>query len=295
MNFLGKKKIWYLIISWIVISVGLICLFIFKLKPGIDFAGGSLIEVEINKQTNIGEIKDALKDHDLPNLNIYQIGERGWILKTKEINEEKKNQSIVALGKVGETTEKRFESVGPTVSNDLRKKSILAISLATIALIFYIAIAFYRLPKFLSPWKFGLAAIVALAHDLLVVLGAFAIFGHFLGYEIDSLFITAMLTILGFSVHDTIVVFDRIRENFRSDSPVSHLKLEEVANFSIVQTIARSLNTSLTIILVLLAMLVLGGQTLQPFILALLVGMITGTYSSIFIATPLLIFWHKNK
>ncbi|NCN24756.1 protein translocase subunit SecF [Candidatus Berkelbacteria bacterium CG_4_9_14_3_um_filter_39_23] len=295
MNFLGKKKKWYLVISWIVISIGLACLFVFKLKPGIDFAGGSLIEVDINKQTSINEIKDTLIDEDLPNLNIYQIGERGWILKTKEISEEKKNQTIKSLGKVGETIEKRFESVGPTVSNDLRKKSILAISLATTALIFYIAIAFYRLPKFLSPWKFGLAAIVALAHDLLVVLGAFAIFGHFLGYEIDSLFITAMLTILGFSVHDTIVVFDRIRENFRSDSPVSHLKLEEVANYSIVQTIARSLNTSLTIILVLLAMLVLGGQTLQPFILALLVGMITGTYSSIFIATPLLIYWHKGK
>lgn len=295
MNFLGKKKKWYLVISWIVISIGLACLFVFKLKPGIDFAGGSLIEVDINKQTSINEIKDTLIDEDLPNLNIYQIGERGWILKTKEISEEKKNQTIKSLGKVGETIEKRFESVGPTVSNDLRKKSILAISLATTALIFYIAIAFYRLPKFLSPWKFGLAAIVALAHDLLVVLGTFAIFGHFLGYEIDSLFITAMLTILGFSVHDTIVVFDRIRENFRSDSPVSHLKLEEVANYSIVQTIARSLNTSLTIILVLLAMLVLGGQTLQPFILALLVGMITGTYSSIFIATPLLIYWHKGK
>jgi len=295
MNFLGKKKKWYLVISWIIISIGLACLFVFKLKPGIDFAGGSLIEVDINKQTSINEIKDTLIDEDLPNLNIYQIGERGWILKTKEISEEKKNQTIKSLGKVGETIEKRFESVGPTVSNDLRKKSILAISLATTALIFYIAIAFYRLPKFLSPWKFGLAAIVALAHDLLVVLGAFAIFGHFLGYEIDSLFITAMLTILGFSVHDTIVVFDRIRENFRSDSPVSHLKLEEVANYSIVQTIARSLNTSLTIILVLLAMLVLGGQTLQPFILALLVGMITGTYSSIFIATPLLIYWHKGK
>ncbi|TSC93222.1 MAG: preprotein translocase subunit SecF [Candidatus Berkelbacteria bacterium Licking1014_7] len=297
MNLLGRKKIWYLAISGIIILTGIISLLIFKLRLGIDFVGGSIIEIETKQNTNFSndKIKQALADKNIENLSIYQIGEGGWVLKMKEIDENKKNEIINAIkNKVGESEERRFETVGPTVSQNLRQKSIFAIILAMFAIIFYIALAFRRLPKFLSPWKFGISAIIALVHDLLIVLGAFSILSHFWGYEIDSMFITALLTILGFSVHDTIVVFDRIRENFHSNSPYSGLDIESVANYSLVQTMGRSLNTSLTIILVLIVMLTLGGNTIQPFIVAMLIGMITGTYSSIFIATPILVFWHRK-
>jgi preprotein translocase subunit SecF len=295
-NLLGKKKIWYLIASGIVILIGIIFLAVFGLRPGIDFAGGSLIEIKAKTDDFSAEkIKKAVSNMGIKEISIYRVGERGWILKMKEIDEDKKQEIVntIASG-VGKMEEKRFETVGPTISSDLRRKAILAVSLAVIAIILYIALAFRKLPKFLSPWKFGLSAIAALVHDIVIILGSFAIFGHFLGYEVDSLFITALLTILGYSVHDSIVIFDRIRENFKANSPLAGEPIEKVANYSLVQTLARSLNTSITIVLVMLAMLLLGGKTLQPFILALLIGVISGTYSSIFLATPILVMWHKR-
>ncbi len=193
-----------------------------------------------------------------------------------------------ALKKVGEYRQNRLETVGPTVSSDLKRKAIIAVILASLAIILYIAIAFRKVPKPASSWRFGICAVLALIHDLAFVAGGFAILGHFFGYEVDSLFITALLTIMGFSVHDTIVVFDRIRENLRK-SP--SLDFETNVNNSILQTINRSLNTSFTVLIVLLALFLLGGATLKHFMLALLLGIAIGTYSSIFNASPLLVSW----
>jgi preprotein translocase subunit SecF len=179
--------------------------------------------------------------------------------------------------------------VGPTVSSTIATSAVISLVLVSLAIVFYIAFAFRNAPPPVSPWSFGIMAIVALLHDALFVLGVFSILGHFFGVEIDALFVTAILTVIGFSVHDTIVVFDRIRENLRRDKG----SFENVVNNSILETIARSINTSLTVILTLLALFLFGGQSIRMFVLALLIGVASGTYSSIFNASPLLVTWHN--
>jgi preprotein translocase subunit SecF len=176
------------------------------------------------------------------------------------------------------------------IGKELRSAAFLQLILVSLGIIFYIAYAFRKVSKPVSSWRFGIAAIVALIHDLFIVIGAFSLLGHFGGVEIDSLFVTALLTVLGFSVHDTIVVFDRIRENLRIRAGQS---LSEIINSSINQTLVRSINTSLTVIFVLLALLLFGGESIHNFVLALFIGIIAGTYSSIFIASPILIVWHN--
>jgi len=183
--------------------------------------------------------------------------------------------------------------VGPVVGAETAKKAFVALAWAMIGIMSYIAYAFRNIPKPYSSIKFGISAIIAMFHDAYVVIGFFAILGHYFGVEIDALFITALLTVLGFSVHDTIVVFDRIRENLRK-LPKS-FNFEEVANFSVVETLARSLATSFTVVLTLSSLYVLGGASIKNFVLAMLVGIISGTYSSIFTATPILVLWEKAK
>ena len=191
---------------------------------------------------------------------------------------------------MGDFEEKRFESIGPTVGQELKKSAFYQLGLVSLGIILYIAYAFRKVAKPITPWQFGWAAIIALLHDLLVVLGIFSLISHFKGFEIDSMFVTAMLTVLGFSIHDTIVVFDRIRENLKTHAGQS---IEFVVNHSITQTLVRSLNTSLTVLFVLLAMLLFGGETIRYFVLALFIGVATGTYSSIFVASPIVVLWHN--
>jgi len=287
MNIIGRRKIWYLI-SGILIVPGIIALFLWGLKPGIDFKGGTLLEVQYSQNASIDQVKDAVKDLNLNNLTVQPTGQESFLLRTEPITQEQYAKITEGLAKIGESKELRYETVGPTVSNDIKRKAIISVVLALIAIILYIAIAFRKVPKPASSWKFGVCAIAALIHDIAFVVGLFAILGHFLGYEIDSLFITALLTIMGFSVHDTIVVFDRIRENLRKHPSFS---FEENVNNSIIQTLNRSLNTSLTVLIVLASLYFLGGSTLHHFVLALLVGITIGTYSSIFNASPLLVTW----
>lgn len=177
------------------------------------------------------------------------------------------------------------------IGRELSQKALIALLLASLAIVVYIAFSFRRIPKPASSWRFGIAAVVALIHDVLVVVGIFAILGRFLNVEVDTLFITALLTIIGFSVHDTIVVFDRIRENLLKNMGKRFI---DVANLSVVQTLGRSLNTSLTVVFVLIALLLFGGETIRWFVVALLVGIISGTYSSIFNATALLVWWEEK-
>jgi len=288
MNIIGYRKLWYTI-SAILVIPGIIALFLWGLKPGIDFSGGTLMEIQFTKSdVSVEQVRDSLKDLSLRNLVVQPSGNSNFLLRTEQINQETHTKVNESLAKIGESQELRFDTVGPTVSNDLKNKAIIALIMASLAIIIYIAIAFRQVPRPVNSWRFGVCAVLALVHDLAFVTGLFAILGHFYGYEIDSLFITALLTIMGFSVHDTIVVFDRIRENLRKHPSVD---FETNVNDSILQTLNRSLNTSLTVLIVLACLYFLGGESLKQFILALLVGIAIGTYSSIFNASQLLVSW----
>lgn len=287
-NIIGHKYI-FLTISGILVLASFSAIAIWGFKPGIDFTGGSLLEVEFKEQRpEVSEIRKILGSLDLGNIIIQPTGEKGVILRFKHIDENNHQNILKVLSGVNE---KRFDTIGPTIGKELRQRSILALVLAASAIVLYIAFAFRQVSKPVSSWKYGITAIFALVHDVAIPTGVFSALGHFRGVEIDTLFITALLTILGFSVHDTIVVFDRIRENLRK------LKIPEpyetTVNRSVNETIARSINTSLTVLLVLLAVMILGGETTKYFALALILGIIFGTYSSIFIASPLVVIWNN--
>lgn len=287
MNIIGLRKLWYLI-SAILIVPGIIALFLWGLRPGIDFRGGTLMEVKFSQNVSAEQVKNGLYDLNLSNLTVQATSQGTYLVKTGPIAQEIHLKINESLAKIGENQELKFETVGPTVSNDLARKAVIAVILASLAIILYITFAFRQVPRPANSWRFGVCAILALIHDLAFITGLWAILGHFFGYEIDALFITGLLTIMGFSVHDTIVVFDRIRENLRKHPS---LNFEENVNNSIIQTLNRSLNTSLTVLIVLSALYFLGGVTLKHFILMLLVGITIGTYSSIFDASPLLVSW----
>ncbi len=286
-----NRKITY-IFSAILIVISLGSLLIWGLKFGIDFTGGALLEAEyINSPPAIGEIQQAVDKIGLGNILIQPFGETGIILRLREISGEEHQKLLDALI-IGDKipVEKRFDSIGPVIGKELRQKSFVAVGLVVFMIILYIAWAFRKVSRPVSSWKYGVAAVVALIHDVTIPTGVFAALGHFKGVEIDILFITALLTTLGFSVHDTIVVFDRIRENLRKDIGKS---FEDVVEHSIRQTLARSIFTSMTVIVVLISLLILGGPTTRYFSLTLLLGITFGTYSSIFLASPLLVSWNK--
>lgn len=287
MDIIGKRKIWYLI-STILILPGVIALILWGLKFGIDFRGGTQVEIRFSKQVSADQISKSLADLNLKTINVVSAGNQDFIIKTENITSDQHAKLTANIAKVGENKEISYESVGPTVSGDISRKAIIAVILAAVAIIVYVALSFRKIPKPASSWRFGICAVIALVHDLTFVIGVFAILGHFFSYEIDSLFVTALLTIMGFSVHDTIVVFDRIRENLRKHPSDA---FEKNVNTSIIQTLNRSLNTSFTVIIVLASLYFLGGETLKQFILALLIGVMIGTYSSIFNASPLLVTW----
>jgi len=262
-------------------------------RLSVDFSGGTLLEITFpdRKAVTQTEIEKSLTPLNLEATQIQNTGSNSVIIRTKPLSSDQVNKIQENLKKdLGNVKETRLETVGPLVSKNLTQRAIIAVIVASIAIIFYIALAFRKVSAPANSFRFGICAVVALIHDLLFVGGVFAILGHFFGVEIDALFITALLTVMGFSVHDTIVVFDRIRENLKT-SP--ELTFEQVANKSINQTLVRSLNTSLTVIFVLISLIIFGGQTLRFFTLALLIGILIGTYSSIFNASPLLVVWQN--
>lgn len=290
-NIMGYKVL-YFIFSFLIILPGIYFLITSGLKLGIDFTGGSLLEYRFEKSIETEELKRIVLENSVEVSQITSSGENTYIMRTKPIDQNKINEIKANLTqKYGKIEERRIENVGPIIGNELRQKALLALLVASLAIVLYITYSFRKVPKPLSSWRFGIAAVVALVHDVLVVVGVFAILGKFLGVEIDTLFVTALLTVIGFSVHDTIVVFDRIREN-----SIKHMgrKFIEVANLSVIQTLGRSLNTSLTVVFVLTALLLFGGESTKWFIVALLVGIISGTYSSIFNATALLVWWEEK-
>lgn len=282
-----KRKIWFSLSGTLVV-LSIIFLLIWGLELGIDFTGGSLLEVKfISQRPTVVEVQDKLMDLNLSSLVVQPVGETDMILRFQEISEEIHQDILVGLGEVEEL---RFDSVGPSIGRELKKKSLYAAVFVLVAIILYIAWAFRKVSKPVASWKYGLCAIVALFHDVLIVLGVFAILGQFFNMEINTAFIAAILTVLGYSVNDTIVVFDRVRENL----PKSEENFEGTINTSINQTITRSINTSVTTLLVLVSILVFGGGTIREFVLALSIGVLVGTYSSIFLASPLLVSFEKK-
>lgn len=313
-----KRKIW-LSISSILVSVSIIFLILWGLNLGIDFTGGSLLEVEFtSKRPTVAEIEKKLVDLELGSLLVQPIGEKEIILRFQDISEKKhqiildelnklainleNNQNELAEIKENEKSDQtlenknlilelRFDSVGPSIGNELKHKSIYAIIVVLIAIVLYIAWVFRKVSKPIASWKYGVTAIIALFHDIVIILGIFAFLGEFANIEINATFVAAILAVLGYSVNDTIVVFDRIRENL----PKSDEDFENTVNLSVNQTITRSINTSITTLLVLLAILFFGGSSIRDFVLALSIGAFVGTYSSIFLASPLLVVWEKIK
>lgn len=286
MNIIKLKKLWLGCFVFVLIT-GISLLFVFKPVFGIDFTGGSLIEIKLKQELEISDLrKKAIEAYPNRGVVVQNSGNNQYIIraKTEEGDYESFKSSISDAFPDSEIL--RHENIGSTVGRSLAQKAIYGVILACILIILYLAYAFRSVPRSISPWAFGTVATLALIHDLVFTVAIYSVIGHFLGFEFEGITIVAILTILGFSVHDTIVVFDRIRENLIKQ-PQNDIATN--ADKSIDQTIARSLNTSLTVIVVLISMYLLGGTTTRPFVLALIIGMSIGTYSSIFVASPLLV------
>jgi preprotein translocase subunit SecF len=288
-----KHKNFYFLLSAIVIIPGLISLFLFGLKLSIDFTGGSKLTIAYSdtKTVTSTQVKNIFTENKIevhaitaPSINTLSIRSAIIDQKTKE----KIVAKLVMLD--SEIIEEGFDTVGPTIGKEAEANALKAVLIASLAITLFIALAFRGVSYPVASWKFGLIAVAALLHDVLVVVGVFSILGKVFGVEIDALFITALLTVMGFSVHDTIVVFDRIRENLKRHIG---MPFETIVSNSIMETFNRSLNTSFTVVLVLFSLLLFGGEGIRWFVVALLVGMISGTYSSIFTASPLLVVWHE--
>ncbi|MBI5358943.1 protein translocase subunit SecF [Candidatus Amesbacteria bacterium] len=282
-----KYKYIYFLISLLIVIPGIISLVKYRLRLSIDFTGGSLLEIQ--SKVSKAKLEEIAKTEKLEVNSIQTSSDNVYLLRLKELSND---QKIKYLKLVGDATEKRFENVGPIIGKELTQKAILSIVVASFAIVLYMAWSFRQIPKSYASWKFGASAVLALLHDALVVLGLFSIFGALWHVEVDSLFVTAVLTVIGFSVHDTIVVFDRIRENLPK---MPQSTFEEVVDFSISETLVRSINTSLTAVLTLLCLLLFGGSNIRWFVVALLVGIVSGTYSSIFNAAPLLVLWESKR
>ncbi|MBU1127447.1 protein translocase subunit SecF [Patescibacteria group bacterium] len=277
-----KFRILFFAISLLFLIPGIFSLIKFGLKPSIDFSGGSLLELSVPKEIDSSKIEQTVEEAGFIFSSIQSSGDNSFLLKLEPIKREDVNLIISSFEEEG-ISELRFETVGPTLGQELIKKTIWAIILAAGFIMAYVAWQFKNA-------KFGICAILAMFHDTFILLGSFSLLGHFLGVEVDTLFVTAVLTILSFSVHDTVVVYDRIRE---SQKFASKDDFEQIANKAVTETLPRSLNNSLTIIFMLVALLLLGGQSIKFFTAALLIGTISGTYSSTFTAVPFLVVWTK--
>lgn len=290
MDIIGKKNI-YFAISLLVLIPGIIAIFLWGLSLSIDFTGGSSIGIEVPQNFSSKDEAMVIKALEKRGVKIGSVekGDRAIFLRTSEVSDKTHKEFIQEIEKA-DLKEQEFETIGPSIGRETTVNTLKALVLASFLIVIYITWSFRKVPKPASPFRFGVCAIVALLHDAFVVIGVFAILGHFLGVEVDAMFVTALLTVIGFSVHDTIVVFDRIRENLRRTPSV---QFDKLVNASILQTLGRSLNTSLTVILVLVSLLLFGGESIRWFVVALLVGIISGTYSSIFNASPLLVVWHE--
>lgn len=290
LDLVGKRHLWFLI-SLILLVPGILSLIIYGLNLGIDFTGGTSWEIQMSQPVTATEVREVLANNGFGDAVVQISDDNTVIIRMSEIGESTPEKTVVTedlQARFGEFEELSFTTVGPSVGTQITNRSIYAVGLASIGVLLYIAWAFRNTN---NPLLYGICAIVAMLHDVLLVLGIFSILGWVAGVEVDALFVTAILTIIGFSVHDTIVVFDRIRENLANKMAPT---FDETVNYSIVQTVVRSINTSLTVVLTLAALYLFGGESTRWFVFALLVGVVAGTYSSIFNAAQLLVAWEKG-
>jgi len=292
LNIIGHRKIFF-IFSSIIIILSIAALLKWNLNYSVDFTGGAISEISFSARPENKAINEALAGLDLGNIIITPSGEKNIFIRTRDIDEETHQKMVKALSeKFKDAKELRFDSIGPAIGKELRQKAIWATLTGILGIALYVSWAFRKVSRPVSSWKYGVVSIVTLLHDIIIPIGVFAALGHYMGVQIDIAFIAAILTILGYSINDTIVVFDRTRENL---TRYSIKDFDETVNRSLNQTIIRSINTSLTVIIALISLYVFGGESLKYFALALLIGVVTGTYSSIFIASPLLVEWQKRS
>ncbi len=294
LNIIGNR-FKFITVSVILVVVSLVLIISFGFRLGIDFTGGALWQIKFENQ-NVSDIdvKNFLNnDQKLESYVYKELSSNSIIIKLPVVSEESHQQYLGLLkNKFGNLTELKFESIGPSVGDQMKTRSIWAIILVLIGISSFIAISFRKISYPVKSWKYGISTLMALFHDVMVPLGVIVAMGYFGGVEMDANFIVALLVIMGFSVHDTIVVFDRIRENLLSKKSSN---FNQVVNDSVNQTMVRSINTSLTLVLVLVSLIFFGPTTLRNFNIVLLIGVVAGTYSSIFIASPILTIWHKSS
>ncbi len=284
------KRFWYFLISGIVILSGIIALIVFGLKPGIEFTSGSLLTVGFKQPVTIEQVEQAVADSGYNTAIIQRTGQGDFLIRLPEINSAAKTTLEANWSaSLGDLEVKGFDSVSPMIATETTRNATIAVVISAIGMLLYISWAFHRMP---NPFRWGICAIVSLVHDILVVLGVFAILGGIFGWQVDLMFVTGMLTIIGYSINDAIVIFDRIRENlFKGDV----VDFEVVVNYSLVETLSRSLITGLGTLFVLVALLLFVGAPIQNLAVVLIVGIITGTYSGMCTAAPLLVVWRKGE
>jgi preprotein translocase subunit SecF len=289
------RKIFY-IISALLILGSITAIAVWGLNPGIDFKGGAALEVEYTKNIPSQDIVSASLAPLNLDTSVRPIGNNGYLVKTRSITDTERQSVVDVLSKEDGFSVKQFSSIGPVLGAEAVRKSFVSIFLVLLCIVLFVSFAFRHVSEPVASWKYGLITVFALSHDVLVPAGVFAFLGHFQGVEIDTLFVTALLVVLGFSVHDTIVVFDRVRENLRISKETKDKKdFEQIVGESINQTFVRSINTSLTTLLALVVLFIFGGEATRMFSLALLIGITTGTYSSIFLGSPLLVTVQKYQ
>ncbi|MFA5400658.1 MAG: protein translocase subunit SecF [Dehalococcoidia bacterium] len=288
-NIVGNRK-WFFLISICLLVPGIISMLAFGFKLGIDFSSGTVMTLRFSQQVEQGVLRQQMSQLGYDDATIQKTGDGDFLVRTRDIDTDEKIALIDGLekGLNAEVTIRDFETVSPVVASEVARNAAIAVLVASIFMILYIAFAFRHMP---SPFKWGVSAVIALLHDVLIVMGIFSILGWLIGYQVDSMFIVAMLTIVGFAINNTCVVYDRIRENVRKG--ISR-DFATTVNSSILETIARCINTSLVVILTGLALFLFGGVTIQQFIMALLVGVVVGIYDSIFVAGPLLVLWDRG-
>lgn len=284
------RKFFYFL-STILILGSIVAVVAWGFRLGIDFKGGSILEVEYSQGRPSAEQVIASLAPLKFDASVRPTGDKAYLIRMKDISPAEKTTLLSTLNTFGTTTEKRFDSIGPVLGAEALRKALLSIVLVILAIVLFISYAFRKVSQPVSSWKYGVVAVIALIHDVVIPTGVFVALGHFAGYEIDTLFITALLVVLGFSVHDTIVVFDRVRENLAHAS--GKKPFEQIVGESISQTFTRSINTSLTTLLALVVLYFVGGESTEHFSLALIIGIFAGTYSSVFIGSPLLVTIEK--
>ena len=290
------RKIFYAL-SGILTALSVGAIFVWGLNLGIDFKGGAIVEVSyLDGRPEIIAVKENLDKLSLGSYSLQPAGSDGFILRSRAINDAERPliQESFSLKGAEKVEVKRFNSIGPVLGKEAAIKSIISILIVIFCIVIFIAFAFRKVSEPVSSWKYGFIAIIALLHDVLVPTGVFAVLGYYYGYEIDTLFVTALLVVLGFSIHDTIVVFDRVRENLNLSRGYREKKsFDKIVGESVSQTFTRSINTSLTTVLALVALYIFGAESTKHFSLALIIGITAGTYSSIFLGSPLLVTFEK--